>query len=136
MLRFFVCFFFFFFSSRRRHTRCALVTGVQTCALPIYLIGSGVEGGLRDQVAAWWQRVRSGDMGALPAIGGLVVLGVLFSTLSPFFLTERNFANLLNQAATLVLLGMALVFVLDRKSVASGTSVSVRLDLGGRPVFK
>src|SRR3546814_5947345 len=30
----FVC---FFFSSRRRHTRCALVTGVQTCALPISL---------------------------------------------------------------------------------------------------
>src|SRR3546814_13321414 len=28
----------FFFSSRRRHTRCALVTGVQTCALPIYNI--------------------------------------------------------------------------------------------------
>src|SRR3546814_1523449 len=27
--------FFFVFSSRRRHTRCALVTGVQTCALPI-----------------------------------------------------------------------------------------------------
>src|SRR3546814_6040235 len=31
-----VVFFFFFFSSRRRHTRCALVTGVQTFALPIY----------------------------------------------------------------------------------------------------
>src|SRR3546814_5215539 len=29
------CEFCFFFSSRRRHTRCALVTGVQTCALPI-----------------------------------------------------------------------------------------------------
>src|SRR3546814_9283863 len=29
-------FLLFFFSSRRRHTRCALVTGVQTCALPIY----------------------------------------------------------------------------------------------------
>src|SRR3546814_8719825 len=29
-------YFFFFCSSRRRHTRCALVTGVQTCALPIY----------------------------------------------------------------------------------------------------
>src|SRR3546814_2098075 len=27
---------YFVFSSRRRHTRCALVTGVQTCALPIY----------------------------------------------------------------------------------------------------
>src|SRR3546814_6882878 len=33
---------FFFFSSRRRHTRCALVTGVQTCALPISLLGAPV----------------------------------------------------------------------------------------------
>src|SRR3546814_14484875 len=32
---FIVLFCYFFFSSRRRHTRCALVTGVQTCALPI-----------------------------------------------------------------------------------------------------
>src|SRR3546814_8224583 len=43
-----------FFSSRRRHTRCALVTGVQTCALPIfgviatqgtadYLLGQGLQ---------------------------------------------------------------------------------------------
>src|SRR3546814_2127994 len=31
---------FFFFSSRRRHTRCALVTGVQTCALPISQLGA------------------------------------------------------------------------------------------------
>src|SRR3546814_4927457 len=31
----------FFFSSRRRHTRCALVTGVQTCALPISAITRG-----------------------------------------------------------------------------------------------
>src|SRR3546814_9747165 len=31
-----VCFSDLFFSSRRRHTRCALVTGVQTCALPIF----------------------------------------------------------------------------------------------------
>src|SRR3546814_8347567 len=34
MLFFLVLSFVFFFSSRRRHTRCALVTGVQTCALP------------------------------------------------------------------------------------------------------
>src|SRR3546814_3900867 len=37
-------FFCFFFSSRRRHTRCALVTGVQTCALPIW--SRGARGGL------------------------------------------------------------------------------------------
>src|SRR3546814_4944350 len=45
----------FFFSSRRRHTRCALVTGVQTCALPIFTRqarrvppdGYGAQGSLR-----------------------------------------------------------------------------------------
>src|SRR3546814_21169264 len=31
-------FVYFFLSSRRRHTRCALVTGVQTCALPIFVL--------------------------------------------------------------------------------------------------
>src|SRR3546814_7939260 len=35
----------FFFSSRRRHTRCALVTGVQTCALPILdVAAAGIDG--------------------------------------------------------------------------------------------
>src|SRR3546814_5055260 len=34
----------FFFSSRRRHTRCALVTGVQTCALPIWTMAEIVFG--------------------------------------------------------------------------------------------
>ena len=33
---------FFFFSSRRRHTRSGRVTGVQTCALPIYLMASAI----------------------------------------------------------------------------------------------
>src|SRR3546814_2714026 len=37
-------FFIFVFSSRRRHTRCALVTGVQTCALPISIVMSNDHG--------------------------------------------------------------------------------------------
>src|SRR3546814_20649052 len=41
---------FFFFSSRRRHTRCALVTGVQTCALPI--CGEAMAFGNLGQLAA------------------------------------------------------------------------------------
>src|SRR3546814_8625597 len=45
------CFFFFFFSSRRRHTRCALVTGVQTCALPISSDPTKSRGGLRPDAA-------------------------------------------------------------------------------------
>src|SRR3546814_5817122 len=42
-----------FFSSRRRHTRCALVTGVQTCALPIcFVIGTVV--GTAAGLSLWW----------------------------------------------------------------------------------
>ena len=76
------------------------------------LIGSGQEGTIAEQVKAWFQRVKSGDMGALPAIGGFIVISILFAFLSPFFLTEINFANLLTQAATLVTLAMALTFVI------------------------
>ncbi|MBX3194094.1 MAG: ABC transporter permease [Schumannella sp.] len=93
------------------------------------LIGSGQEGGILDQVGAWWQRVRAGDMGALPAVGGFVVLSVLFSLLSPFFFTERNFANLMTQAATLVMLGMALVFVilLGEIDLSAGVTAGVTM---------
>src|SRR3546814_8762914 len=50
-----VFFFFFFFSSRRRHTRCALVTGVQTCALPISaVIGAAIVLTLVATYQIWW----------------------------------------------------------------------------------
>src|SRR3546814_8474958 len=57
-----IVFFLFFFSSRRRHTRCALVTGVQTCALPICVAlgGEGVE-------RAGVLRLAAADIGLLPA---------------------------------------------------------------------
>src|SRR3546814_1058174 len=48
----------FFFSSRRRHTRCALVTGVQTCALPIY---PGVAERLSDGMTGTGKPGISGD---------------------------------------------------------------------------
>src|SRR3546814_11162388 len=48
---------FFFFSSRRRHTRCALVTGVQTCALPIYLLSKWY-GESEQQIARLFARAR------------------------------------------------------------------------------
>src|SRR3546814_7318921 len=45
MFIFIYLFYVFFFSSRRLHTRCALVTGVQTCALPIWFIADENDGG-------------------------------------------------------------------------------------------
>jgi D-xylose transport system permease protein len=75
-------------------------------------IGSGQEGGVVDQFKAYLSRLRSGEMGVLPAVAGFVVLCILFTALSPFFLTERNFANLLTQAAPIAMLAMAVVFVI------------------------
>src|SRR3546814_4522054 len=58
------CINFFFFSSRRRHTRCALVTGVQTCALPIYVI-TGV-------FIQFENAINEGDVVAVAGISGSV----------------------------------------------------------------
>ena len=95
------------------------------------LIGSGQDGGLMDQVRGYIQRVRSGEMGALPAVAGFFVLCILFTALSPFFLTERNFANLLTQAATLVMLAMALVFVilLGEIDLSAGVTSGVAMSI-------
>lgn len=75
-------------------------------------LATGHEGTMRDQVTAYFQRVRNGEMGSLPAVTALILLGVLFSSLSPFFLTKLNFANLFVQSAELAVLACALVFVL------------------------
>ena len=62
---------------------------------------------------AYVDRVRGGDLGALPAVLGIVVLGLLFFALRPeTFLTPRNMANLADQAAPIIILAMGLVFVL------------------------
>src|SRR5688572_16742373 len=64
-------------------------------------------------VRAYVDRVRGGDLGALPAILGIVALGLLFFALRPeTFLTPRNMANLADQAAPIIILAMGLVFVL------------------------
>jgi D-xylose transport system permease protein len=83
-----------------------------TPATPPPTIGSGHEGSIRDQVVGYFRGLRQGEMGALPALGGFIVLLILFSVLSSAFLTPLNLANLLTQAATLMMLAMALVFVI------------------------
>jgi len=76
------------------------------------IIGSGHEGNVREQVNVYVARVKGGEMGALPSVLSLFVLTLLFSLLNPYFLTQGNFANLLTQTATLMMIAMALVFVI------------------------
>src|SRR3546814_6405067 len=92
-----------FFSSRRRHTRCALVTGVQTCALPIS--GAGRLGGRRTMT------VRPAAQAAFAFTAPVLVVG--------------------GRLPRRALYGRDLQQPADRKSVVKGKNVSVRVDLGG-----
>jgi D-xylose transport system permease protein len=57
-------------------------------------------------------RLRGGDIGSLPAVGGLLVLCILFAVLRPSFFSALNFANLFTQGAAVAVIAMGLVFVL------------------------
>ena len=67
---------------------------------------------LGEYIKIWWSRVRSGDSGALPVLLGLVAIVIYFQVRSSLFLSAGNLVNLMTQAAWIVLLGMAEVFVL------------------------
>ncbi|MFM1757711.1 MAG: hypothetical protein RL193_288 [Actinomycetota bacterium] len=69
-------------------------------------------GSLRGALDDYISRIKSGDMGALPGVLGLVVLCIVFGVMSDVFLTPGNFANLLTQAASVTVIAMGLVFVL------------------------
>src|SRR3546814_10920342 len=104
--------FIFFFSSRRRHTRCALVTGVQTCALPIC------------DPAAEDHDDRGGDGQPDPAEARRRAREHPLGRGSRRAVRRRRRAD-----------GQAAAYG-ERKSVVSGKSVSVRVDLGGRRHIK
>jgi D-xylose transport system permease protein len=71
------------------------------------------ERGLGDAASEYWNKIRGGDLGSLPAVFGVIVLVIVFGVLEPdTFLTENNFANLINQGAAIMVLAMGLVFVL------------------------
>jgi D-xylose transport system permease protein len=67
---------------------------------------------LKSATSDYWARIKSGDIGSLPAVLGLVALCAVFTALSSSFLTPGNFANLLTQAAGVIVIAMGLIFVL------------------------
>jgi len=67
------------------------------------------QGGVGEALGAYWERIKGGDLGSLPAILGIIVLVIVFGVLQPeSFLTNQNFANLLNQGAAIMVLAMGL----------------------------
>src|SRR3954447_16511947 len=69
--------------------------------------------GIGKALSDYWDRVKGGETGALPATIGIVVLVVIFGiSQGETFLSTNNFANLLNQGAAITVLAMGVVFVL------------------------
>jgi D-xylose transport system permease protein len=74
---------------------------------------SQVSPGIGESIRNYWDRVRGGDLGSLPAFAGLIALIIVFTALQgDTFLSAFNFANLINQSAMIIVLAMGLVFVL------------------------
>jgi D-xylose transport system permease protein len=79
---------------------------------PIVTESSTETGTLKNAMRDYISRIKAGDIGSLPAVLGLVALCIVFGSLSSVFLTPGNFANLLTQAAAVIVIAMGLVFVL------------------------
>ena len=75
----------------------------------------------------WTQRIRGGDIGSLPAIGGLIVLVILFGLLQSSFRTLGSLVNIANLSSYTIILAMGLVFVLllGEIDLAAGTAAGV-----------
>ena len=105
---------------------------------------SGFEGDIVDNSVGgvfrgYVNKVRGGDLGALPAVAGIIVLSIFFTILRPdTFPTALNITNLMVQAAPISLLAMGLVFILllgeiDLSAgVASGVAAAVMASLMAR----
>ena len=68
----------------------------------------GVSGALR----GFFDRVRSGDLGSLPVIVGLVIIWTVFQTLNPVFLSSNNLVNLLFDCSTIGVISLGIVCIL------------------------
>jgi len=67
---------------------------------------------VHDYMRVVYVRIRSGDSGVLPVVGGLLLISILFQWLNPNFLTAGNIVNLLIQGAPYMLLAMGEIFAL------------------------
>ncbi|MGO4568442.1 sugar ABC transporter permease [Rhizobium sp. 2YAF20] len=70
------------------------------------------ETGVAGTIRAFFDRVRSGDLGSLPVVVGLVIIWTVFATLNPIFLSSNNLVNLLFDCSTVGVIALGIVCVL------------------------
>src|SRR5580692_11353794 len=87
-------------------------TAADRPALDRDLMALPPDASLSEYATAWFKRVRSGESGVLPVVGGLVAIVIVFQIERSRFLSALNLVNLLQQSAEFIVLGMAEIFVL------------------------
>lgn len=92
---------------------------------------------IKDAVTGYFNRLRSGDPGALPSILGLVVLAIIFSQVSGRFLSRNNIGNLPGQGAYIAIIAMGLVFVLllGEIDLSAGTTGGMCAGFAAQSIF-
>jgi D-xylose transport system permease protein len=78
---------------------------------PAEATGSGAQT-IGAYARSWWTGVKSGDLGSLPILVGLIIIAIVFQTQNDRFLTAGNFVNLLVQTAPYAVIAMGVTFVL------------------------
>ena len=83
--------------------------------------------GVGGAVSAFFDRVRSGDLGSLPVVVGLVLIWTVFSVLNPVFLSPNNLVNLLFDCSTVgvIALGIVCVLILGEIDLSVGSMSGV-----------
>ena len=70
------------------------------------------DAGLSGAIRAFFDRVRSGDLGSLPVVVGLAIIWTVFQTLNPVFLSSNNLVNLLFDSSTVGVISLGIVCIL------------------------
>jgi hypothetical protein len=70
------------------------------------------ESGLAGSVRAFIDRVRSGDLGSLPVIVGLIAISIIFQSINPVFLSANNLVNILFDCSTIGVISLGIVCIL------------------------
>jgi D-xylose transport system permease protein len=68
--------------------------------------------GIGGSVRAFWDRIRSGDLGSLPVVVGLAIIWTVFQSLNPVFLAPNNLINLLFDCSTVGVIALGIVCIL------------------------
>lgn len=81
------------------------------------------DAGFAGELHAAWRRIRSGDIGSLPVVIGLVIIAAVFQVLNPLFLSSINLVNLMLDSAAVgtIAVGVVLVLLLAQIDLSIGS---------------